>query len=314
MKLSEVVAYLNLLDTLDINVETGEAFRRLQAVAHVIENHPIQIKNHTKNMKDGIDSINYYMSKFSESLQQLRQELEQQVAEQEPNYLHDSFRVFEHEMVFENSDYILNRKLKIDDESNILLRTKLRNLSDWRLPGLIFRPGLEDFVENMVPLDPLYLVDQHQDLLLPSVRKFTPEYQRRLREYVIDDRQPDSILKKLPDNQFGFVFAYNYFNYKPLEILNRYIAELAAKLRPGGTLLMTYNNCDRAHGVALAERAWMMYQPRRLIVAQVERSGLEVVGAYDGPGDISWLEIRKPGSIETLRGGQTLAKIVALVQ
>lgn len=314
MKLSEIVAYLNLLDTLDVEAEGAETLRRLQAIAHVIETNQIQIKSHTKDMKDSIDSINYYVGKFSESMQQLKQELKQQVVEQEPSYLHDSYRVFEHEMVFENNDYILNRRLKIDDDSNILLRTKLRNLSDWRLPGLIFRPGLEDFVEDMVPLDPLYLVDQHQDLLVPSVRKFTPEYQRRLREYVVDDRQPNAILEKLPNNQFGFVFAYNYFNYKPLEILNRYIAELAAKLRPGGTLLMTYNNCDRAQGVGLAERAWMMYQPRRLVVAQVEQSGLEVAGAYDGPGDISWLEIRKPGNIETLRGGQTLAKIVALTQ
>lgn len=314
MKLSEIVAYINLLDTLDVDVEGSKALRQLQAISHVIETYHIQIKSHTKDTKDSIDSINYYVGKFSESIQQLKQELKQQIAEQEPSYLHDSFRVFEHEMAFENNEYILNRRLKIDDESNILLRTKLRNLSDWRLPGLVFRPGLEDFVEDMVPLDPLYLVDQHQDLLLPSVRKFTPEYQRRLREYVVDDRQPGPILGKLPDNQFGFVFAYNFFNFKPIEILNRYIAELAAKLRPGGTLLMTYNNCDRAHGVGLAERAWMMYQPKRLVVAQVERSGLEVVGAYDGPGDISWLEIRKPGNIETIRGGQTLAKIVALSQ
>ncbi len=314
MKLSEIVAYLNLLDTLDVRIESADAVRQLQAVSHVIENHQIQIKSHSRDLKDSIDSINHYIDKFSQSLDQLKQHLRQQIAEQESNYLHDSFRVFEHEMVFENNDYILNRRLKIDDDSNIALKTKIRNLSDWRLPGLIFRPGLESYVEDMVPLDPLYLVDQHEDLLKPCVRKFTPEYQRRLRQYVVNDRQPGTILHQLPDNQFGFVLAYNYFNFKPVEILNRYISELAAKLRPGGTMLMTYNNCDRAHGVALAERAWMMYQPRRLVQAHVEKTGLEVVEAYDGPGDLSWLEIRKPGNIETIRGGQTLAKIVAITQ
>lgn len=314
MKLSEIVAYINLLDTLDIRVESADALRRLQAVSHVIEQHPIQIKNHTREMKDSIDAINHWIDKFSESLSQLRQELQRQAADQEPAYLHDSFRVFEHEMVFENNSYILDRRLKIDDESNIILRTKLRNLSDWRLPGMVLRPGLETFAEDMVPLDPLYFVDQHQELLTPAVLKFTPEYQRRLREYIVDDRQPGPILETLPNNQFGFVLAYNFFNYKPLEILNRYIAELAAKLRPGGTMIMTYNNCDRAHGVALSEKAFMMYQPKRLVVAQIEKSGLEIAEAYDGPGDLSWLEVRKPGNIETLRGGQALAKIVAISQ
>lgn len=314
MKLSEIVAYLNLLDTLDIQVDSMAAVRRLQAVSHVVENHPAQLKSYSRELKDNIDSVNFYINKFSIGLEQLKQDLQQQIADHEPGYLHDSYRLFEHEMIFENNDYILNRRLKIDDDSNIIFKTKIRNLSDWRLPGLIFRPGLESHVEDLVPLDPLYLVDQHRDLLEPCVKKFTPEYQRRLREYVVDDRQSGTILHDLPTNQFGFVLAYNFFNFKPMEILNRYMTELATKLRPGGTLLMTYNNCDRSHGVALAERSYMMYQPRRLVQAHVEKSGLEVVEAYDGPGDLSWLEIRRPGNIETLRGGQALAKIVAIPQ
>jgi len=314
MKLSEIVGYLNLLNTLNIDVESDDARRRLEAVAHVVENSHIQIDHYSREMKSCIDAINYHVDKFSENLGDLKQRLQQQIFGQEHLYLQDSMRVFEHEMVFENNQYILSRRLKVDNDSNIILESKLRNLSDWRLPGMIFRPGLENHIEHMVPLDPLYVVDQHQELLNPSVRKFTPEYQNRLREYVINDRQPGLILEHLPNNQFGFVFAYNYFNFKPLEILNRYITELADKLRPGGTLLMTYNNCDRAHGVALAERAWMMYQPKRLILSHVERVGLELIESYDGPGDLSWLEIRKPGNVETLRGGQTLAKIVAVEQ
>jgi SAM-dependent methyltransferase len=219
--------------------------------------------------------------------------------------------VFTNEMIFETPTYVLNRRLGIDDESNIRLRSRMKNLTDWRLPGLIFRPGLESFVEDLVPMDPLYLVDQHVDLLTPSVNKFTPEYQRRLREYVINDRLPLNILKQLPDKQFGLVFAYNYFNYKPIEIIRKYFDELAIKLRPGGTLIMTYNNCDRAHGVGLAERAWMMYTPRRLVIQHAAAAGLEYVTDHDAAADLSWIEFQQPGEIETLRGGQTLAKIIA---
>jgi len=314
MKLSEIVAYLNLLDTLNVDVESFDARRRLEAVTHVVETSHIQVDHYSKELRDCVDSINHSIGHFNERLSQLKQQLQRQVFEQEPAYLQESLRVFEHEMVFENNQYILDRRLKIDDESNVLLESRLRNLSDWRLSGMIFRPGLESHIEHLVPLDPLYVVDQHQELLNPAVRKFTPEYQRRLRQYVIDDRQPGDILSQLPNGQFGFVLAYNFFNFKPLQILNRYITELANKLRPGGTMLFTYNNCDRAHGVALAERAWMMYQPKRLILAHVDRVGLELVNSHEGLGDLSWLELRKPGNIESLRGGQTLAKIVALGQ
>ena len=77
---------------------------------------------------------------------------------------------------------------------------------------------------------------------------------------------------------------------------------------------MTYNNCDRAHGVALAEKAWMTYTPKRLVVAAAENVGLEYISDYDAAGDVSWIEFTKPGEVETLRGGQSLAKIIAIPQ
>jgi len=312
MKLSDIVDYYNFISALDIKIECAETTRRLEAISHVIENHPIRLKNYTKEVTDYLDGMNNQFNQFSELLHRLKQELKQIILEQEPSYLQTSQRIFDHEMVQEDYNHVLNRHLVIDDHSNIKLRSKLRNLSDWHLPGLIFRPALENFVEDMVPLDPLYLVDEHQDLLTPAVKKFTYEYQQRLRRYVINDRQPDTILGQLPDSQFGVVFAYNYFNFKPLDVLYRYLREIAIKLRPGGTLIMTYNNCDRAHGIALAERGWMLYQPKRLIELYLEKVGLELVEAHDGLGDLSWLEIRKPGNISSLRGGQTLAKIVAI--
>jgi hypothetical protein len=155
------------------------------------------------------------------------------------------------------------------------------------------------------------LVDTHQDLLTPSIQKFTAEYQRRLRPYVIDDRQPGTIMHQLPDRQFGFVFAFNFFNFRPLELIQRYLTELHSKLRPGGVLIMTYNNCDRSHGVGLAERNWMLYTPKRLILEHALSLGFELVTAQDGLGDVSWLEFKRSGDIDSLRGGQSLAKIIA---
>jgi hypothetical protein len=74
---------------------------------------------------------------------------------------------------------------------------------------------------------------------------------------------------------------------------------------------MTYNNCDRSHGVGLAERNWMLYTPKRLILEHAATLGYELVADCNGQGDLSWLEFKRSGDIDSLRGGQTLAKIIA---
>lgn len=311
MTLKDIVAYINLLDSLSIGAETQETVRLLDSVLHVVHNHSVQLDSYSKNLEQNFSNIIASVDAFANTLAQLKQRLHQLVEAYEPQYFTESKRVFDHEMPFESTEYILNRRLSIDEHSNILLRSHLRNLGDWRIPGMIIRPGRDTFVEDLVPMDPLYLVDHHQDLIQPAVSKFTPEYQRRLRQYVITDRTEQPIMAILPQGQFGLVFAYNFFNYKPIEIIRRYLDEIYTLLRPGGVLIMTYNNCDRAQGVGLAERNFMCYTPERYIRQHAESVGFESTFSHDGAGDLSWLEFVRPGEITSLRGGQTLARILA---
>jgi SAM-dependent methyltransferase len=314
MKLSEIVAYLNLLETLDVNNEAADATRRLAAVLHVVVNHALQVNTCSQDLEQNFDAVKQGLNDFEYTLTQIKQRLTQMLHEQEPAYLAESYRLFDQEMRHDSPQYILTRRIGIDNDSRIALQYRLKNLTDWRLPGLIIGPRTENFIEDMVPMDPLYVVDTHQDLLDPAVRNFTPDYQRRLRQYVVNDYIPRAILNEIPSNQFGVIFAYNYFNYRPMEVIRRYIREISSKLRPGGTFIMTYNNCDQAHGVGLSERAWMCYTPQRLIIETAVESGLELVSSTDAPGDLSWIEFVRPGEIETLRGGQSLAKIIAIPQ
>jgi hypothetical protein len=314
MKLSEIVAYLNLLDTLDVHDEAVEATRRLAAVLHVVVNHAVQVNSCSQDLEKNFDSVIHSLDDFESTLGQIKQRLTQMLHEREPAYLTESYRLFDQEMRHDSPQYILTRRLEVDNDSRVALQYKLKNLTDWRLPGMIIGPRTETFIEDMVPMDPLYVVDTHQELLDPAVRSFTPDYQRRLRQYVVNDYVPGPILNDIPGGQFGVIFAYNYFNYRPMEVIRRYIQEIASKLRPGGSFIMTYNNCDRAHGIGLAERSWMCYTPQRLIVEAAIDAGLELASATDESGDLSWIEFVRPGDIETLRGGQSLAKIIAIPQ
>lgn len=311
MKLSEIVDYLNVLDSLHVPDKCNEALSQLAAVLHTVKHQRPDLNPYESVLDADFNSLKIGVEQFGNTVEQLRENLKQRIAIFEPEMLSQSSRLFYDEMLFETSDYILNRRLRLDDQSLLKLQGRIKILTDWRLPGMMLRPGLETFIEEMVPMDPLYLVDTHQELLNPSIQKFTVEYQRRLRPYVIDDRQPGEIMHKLPNNQFGFVFAFNFFNFRPLELIQRYLTELHSKLRPGGTLIMTYNNCDRAHGVGLAERNWMLYTPKRLILEHAFALGYELADECDASGDVSWLELKRSGDIDSLRGGQTLAKIIA---
>lgn len=312
MKLSEIVARLNLLESLDITSECNIATGKLENIAHVVAEQSQHLYQSAgddiaKTYQDLSDSI----VRFSEQIETLKQELQSDIIQREQEYLANSLHVYREEMIYDTPDVILNRRMRIDDNDELVLRSRLKNLTDWRWPGMIIRPGVETYIEDMVPLDPLYVVDHDSELMRPAISKFTPEYQRRLREYVINDWANEPVLKELPNNQFGTIFAYHYFNHKPMPVVCKFLTEFYEKLRPGGSVLMTYNNCDLAHGVTRAEHAWMLYTPKRLIVKHAADLGFELINAYDGKGDVSWIEFRKPGDIASIRGGQTLAKIVA---
>lgn len=309
MKLSDIVAKLNLLDSLDVATECATATGTVNHIAHAVTEHAGSYQTTRDDIIKTHNELTNNIAKFSAQVESLKKELRLEIKQHEQEYLINSFRVYQEEMLHDTADTILNRRMRIDDDDDLMLRSRLRNLTDWRLPGMIIRPGVETYIEEMVPLDPLYIVDHDPALVRPAISKFTPEYQQRLREYVINDWTDDPILDELPDNQFGTIFAYNYFNHKPMPIICKFLTEFYQKLRPGGTVLMTYNNCDRAHGVIRAEHAWMLYTPQRLIEQHANDIGFELTTAYDGKGDVSWIEFRKPGDIVSIRGGQTLAKI-----
>ena len=311
MKLSDIVAKLNLLDSLDVENECALATDTINHIVHTVTEH---VESYHTARDDVIKSHNELISnsaKFSAQIKSLKQNLKEEIIQHEQEYLSNSLRVYHEELKFNDADVILGRRMRIDSDDDIRLRTHLKNLTDWRIPGMIIRPGLETYIEDMVPLDPLYVIDHDPELMRPAINKFTPEYQRRLREYVINDWADGPVLDKLPNNQFGAIFAYHYFNHKPMPIICKFLDEFYKKLRPGGSVIMTYNNCDLAHGVIRSEHFWMLYTPRRLIEQHAVSIGFELAEAYDGKGDVSWLEFKKPGDITSIRGGQTLAKIVA---
>jgi len=229
--------------------------------------------------------------------------------ESRPNYLKEQYEIREKNIQL-HVEHILNNRLPIDDQTQDFITNRLIHYSDWKKTTMILRPGLEPWIHRLISNDPMYLIDENYDLLTPIMSQFNEVYQRRVRTYVIREDQEQDILWELPNNQFSLILAWNYFNHIPFEILRRYLTEIYKKMKPGGMLLMTYNDCDRWEGVESAEIGNGLYTPGGLIKGFAESLGFEQHFIYHHNGPWTWVEYRKPGEWNSLRGGSSLAKIL----
>lgn len=335
MKLSELIAFRNRLEELPVSAAEQAANHKLDilmyTVTHPLNSSMLQLTQPvTSILEDKLNKIHDSFNNFNLVIEQLKQQVRDQIAEQEKHWFQESYRVFEQAEDCEKTPQILDGRKVIGTmsgrsilharkgtgakseqtiESENTLRARLSTYANWRWPGMIIRPGLEDFIENMVGSDPLYIIDREHDLLQPSLERFPLAYQNRLRSYTTNDWSNQPILGKIPNNQFGVCLAYNVFNYRPLEIIRRYLEEIYIKLRPGGVLLMTYNDCDLAHAVMLVEQSFASYTPGYLIRDLTQNVGFELIHTWSDGGPSVWLELHKPGQLLSNRGGQALAKI-----
>lgn len=308
--LSDLVTYRQKIQALTITEHVHEWLHVLGGMLHAITADPaIRFKRHNGRIQGASDVIVADLDAMQQAITALRHELDDLIKSESDRYFAESTRLFVEEMFQETNEYILSRVLNIGQEAPNLVAHLLR-YNDWRVPGLVIRPGKDDWIDHLVALDPLYIADQNMALLQPALDRFPMEYQRRLRPYTLDDRSDTEILSQLPNEQFGFIFCYNFFNYRPMELVQRYLQEILFKLRPGGILFFTFNDCDRGHNVALVERKFMCYTPGTLVRHAAETMGYEVITHHIGDADCAWMELRRPGKLRSIKGAQTLAKIM----
>jgi len=307
MKLSDLVRYLNHLDTLSVQAAASASMAEVDKITKVVQDSNVQIDNLTQDLTSIQENLKVTLQKYEQTLTQLRENVQALIEQQEVEYFAESTTRYHEGTRFDTPNLILNRILPLDPISEKLLRARLAVHASWQYPGMVIRPAHATGLENLVALDPVYLVDTHNDLFSPVRSLFTPEYQRRLRYYVIEEYTDKNIFWDLPQKQFGMIYAFRYFEFKPWEILRQYLTEVFDLLRPGGTFLFSFNDCDQWRAVGSVERFFTCYTPGRLIRAHAQAQGYEIVNIHnDG---VWWMELRRPGVLDSIRGGQALATI-----
>jgi len=319
MKLSELVAYRNHLSGFDVNTIQYTARHKLEEIVYNVQNSVIQPRAFTQTLQEDQTRVITAFDHFSSTLVELISELDSMIETAEKTQYAESTRLYNEAVARYGrldeptnkkvNQQILDRRMPMTADVQQMISNRIKSYVDWKYPGLIIRPGVETFISDLVALDPLYLVDYSTELLQPALSTFPEEYQRRLRVYE-QDPCSSNVLDALPDNQFGMCLAFNFFEFTPLEVVEQYLKSIFNKLRPGGVLAMTFNDCDRAHCVALVEKNFCFYTPGKRVTAIAKAIGYRQMFSWTDTNNLTWLELRKPGELSSNRGGQTLAKIV----
>lgn len=311
MKLSDLVHYRNLLKEHTPGDMSASIREHVGHALYLVQEEKLQFSELTQQLAYDYQEIFQSFSNFTNTVNDIQYQIRKLINDSEPEYFKESYRLYRDEFVYDSNGYILNRRLLLNEDAVNYLHARIKLYGDWKYAGLIIRPGLDPWIHNILGCDPLYLVDHNVELLHPAIDQFNQQYQNRLRKYTVDETAHNEFLPLLPDNQFGFCLVYNYFNFKPIEIIKVYLAEIYNKLKPGGTLAFTFNNCNYAAGVILAEKKFMCYTPGTLIMSLCNDIGYDVGQTYQIDSACAWAELKKPGTLSSLRGGQSLARIVA---
>jgi len=268
--------------------------------------------DYTLKLSKQRDKILHELIEFNNILSDLKDNADEVIKERESAYLSKSYQMYE-ECETDSTKYILERSLFqsliYKDDIQKYLISRILTYSDWKHAGMFIRPEHGKYVDEMTSSDPLYIVDEHIDLLAPTKSMWNEQYQSRVRYNVIDESR-DKIFKNFPNQQINFIVALNFFNYKPLDVIEKYMEELYDILKPGGAIIFTYNNCNLTLAVQNFEKSLYSYTPKYRLAPMIEMIGFTIMESYDEPiSNVSWLEIKKPGNTLSIKGGQCIAKI-----
>ena len=209
--------------------------------------------------------------------------------------------------LYNSADFIRTHwVINVNPDVELLIRQRILLHTDWKYPALEI--GCQDgyWTQHMVAADPLYIIDRHRDFLDSASSKFPEAYQRRLRQYHLANHD----MSMLPQRQFGFIFSWGYFNYVSMDTMKRYLQQAMDLLRPGGVFMFSYNDGDTPGGAGMAEKFVRSYMPRSLLVPMCQSLGFEIQAEAEHGPAISWLEIRRPGTLNTVKAHQIMGEII----
>ena len=309
MKLANLVKNKNRMSEVDDSQLISEYEKYSSALTAIITTcGPEQIE-FIEKLNQELNNLRSVIDRSKSILEELDNKIKQEIVEKTKTWNTDGYTTDNGNQFSSCVTMDLERSNRVSIPSDASKQKVLSIIQKYTVPNyacLEIGPGDGEWTPLLVAGDPLYLVDIHQEFLDSTAFKFPEQYRRRLRPYLLDFSNPYN-LDMLPQNQFGFVFSWNVFDYFPAQQTRQYLESCFKVLRPGGRMLFSYNNCNTVIGVNFAEIGNKSWMTEELIQSICTDIGFEIeVNNVDNE---SWLCIRKPGELKTVKTHQALGEI-----
>ena len=309
MKLSNLVKNKKQISELDYKKITIEHEKYLNDLRSVMGSCEIEYVDYIQQINQELDNLKKTIEHTKSITDNLLTDIKNQIDEKTKNW-HQAGYTVRGEYQFTTATTIdlerSNRSAVPADTTKQRVLGVIQQYSNSQYACLEIGPGDGEWTPHLVASDPLYLVDIHQDFLDSTLFKFPEQYRRRIRPYLIEFNNQYN-LNMLPQNQFGFIFSWNVFDYFPSTELKLYLESCLNVLRPGGRMVFSYNNCDTLTGVNFAEIGNKSWMTEEIVLTICKNLGFEV--EISNTENESWVCIKKPGEMTTAKTHQALGEI-----
>ena len=267
---------------------------------------PVLDSEHSAYIDQLVAHYDQLMGQTAEPLDQLQQQIDS-INDQINTITHRLFTGnYELEELYGTVDSVRNtRRIFVNEDLEQTIKQRIMLHSNWRYPSLEIGCRDGEWTQYLVAADPLYIMDRHAEFIDSTNNRFPEAYQRRLRKYPLKNHD----LSALPQNQMAFVFSWGYFNYVSIDTMKQYLRQIFDLLRPGGIFMFSYNDGDTPAGAGMAENFAQTYMPKSMLVPLCESLGYEIAGTNIHSTNIHWIEIKRPGTLETVKAHQVLGEI-----
>lgn len=203
--------------------------------------------------------------------------------------------------------------LLYNEESKALLINAITSAINARYAVCQIQPGYGEITKQIVAGTPMYIVETED---FPSAIRndmFNELMKRRINWYWMKEQDNDP-LHKLPQGQIGCVVAIDFFNFLTIRTIKKFLCSIYKIMRSGGIAIFTYNNCDYPKGIDKVDEMYYCYTTEEEMTGVCKEVGFEIIKSvtrgYDElDNGISWLEVKKPGELSSIRAAQGLATI-----
>ena len=315
-KLQDIVRYRAMVDSIDMDTIRRDINKTLSSVCNDLAINNFDTESLKDRMLHSQLKVLNNLEDMALDLNTFKEEINKHVKQIENPYYEKSKEIYKKRTLMSPMDKLSQLKNKDllfhEDTTKLLINAITIKISN-QYACCQLAPGYGDVTKHLVHGTPLYIVEEDKEASVVNTDFFNQIMTNRIAWYEMNDAD-EEILAVLPQEQIGCFVVIDYFNFKSEDIIEKYLKSIYNCLRPGGTVIFTFNNCDYPNAIDKVDEMYYCYTTGTQMKKICSSIGFEIqkltaIGYDELDNGISWLEIKKPGELNTIRSAQGLAEI-----